>query len=112
MDDTKQETFPGLEIEIQQILSDGRQQIIEAAAKQVAERCRWDMADEIDKKVRATVSQYMEAEIVPEIQASLQDKKALILKEINDSIARIAKAANSLAGYQGNDIIKKIFGGY
>ena len=81
----------------------------------VVQRINWKMSDAVDK----CLSDFIETEIVPEINKTLYKNKDVIIERLSTATIDISKvmfdkmvenATKNLTGYNGDDIMKKLLG--
>jgi len=90
---------------------------VENISSSMATSLHWQIQQELSGVVNAAVT----TELKDDIEALLKENRALILESLKNSIAEVsaelgktlvAQAAKNLTGYNGTEIIKKLFGGY
>jgi hypothetical protein len=82
--------------------------------KSIGQSCEWSLSSEIGREVAAIVK----AEMLEEIKASIQAAKPQILEAVKDACVKVAaevgkamvtKAASNMDGWNGREVMKKLF---
>ena len=104
---------------IKKALEDSKEEIQSAVLAKVKEEIvsnyYWSLRENISKIVK----DFFEEEMAEDIKGVLSENRELFMKEIQNGIADVAvelskamakKAGENLAGYQGREVLNKLFG--
>lgn len=107
------------EEQLLKMLADEKDEIAAAVRKKAVEAMTASLSWQLPQSVTKAVTEFFEAEIVPEIKAHLADQKGPIVdasikaaSEIGDLVAAqmVKQAVESMTGYRSSEVIKALMG--
>ena len=88
-----------LNINIEELLVESRQQIADALTKSVAQSLQWQVQQEMGNQLRPIVTKFVNEEIAPELRDRLNGEKSAILEACTIEVKSVAVAvAQTLMG--------------